>query len=378
MTLPSPGLVSETAPGSVISPLERRAAPWLVLIGGFLGAGKTTLMLAAANELQRRGLRSAVIVNDQGDALVDTLHSALHHVLNEEVTGGCFCCQFSDLLSRMERLRSHRPDVIFAEPVGSCTDIVSTVLRPLRDYRDSYRLAPLTVLVDPGRAEALLREEADENLSFLFRKQIDEADLICFSKSDVSPQVPDIGRTPIRQISAKTNQGVSAWLDEVLSGHLSVAKQPLEIDYAQYAQAEAMLAWLNLKAHIQTDIALPPSLILGPLLDALDSAFTNSGISIVHLKAIVNSESGFVKVAICSNGAVPSVEGMLDACPAKNHELLLNLRCIGNAERVRKIAELCLTQSGLKLTHVQTSCFHPAPPRPERRITHPAVIAIPG
>jgi Ni2+-binding GTPase involved in maturation of urease and hydrogenase len=345
-------------------------APRIVLVGGFLGAGKTTLMLAAAKELERRRLRSALILNDQGDALVDTRYADLHGVINEEVTGGCFCCRFSDLLSGMDKLRAHHPDVIFAEPVGSCTDIAATVLRPLQNYRENYRLAPFTVLVDPQRAEALLRGDADDNLAFLFRKQIEEADLICFSKSDISPQVPNLGQSGVRQISAKTNQGVTAWLDEVLSGEFSTGKESLDIDYAQYAQAEAALAWLNLQVRIESQVPVSPGFVLGPLLDALDSKFTSAAISIVHLKAIVNSESGFVKAALCSNGAVPMVDGMLDASPASNYELLLNLRCVGEAERVKWIVESCLLQSGFNLSDLQLNCFHPTPPRPERRYDH--------
>ena len=46
--------------------------PWVVLVGGFLGSGKTTLILAAARELERRGLRSAMVWNDQGGDLVDS------------------------------------------------------------------------------------------------------------------------------------------------------------------------------------------------------------------------------------------------------------------------------------------------------------------
>ena len=351
------------------SPVSARSAtPWVVLVGGFLGAGKTTLMLSAAQELAKRGLRSAVILNDQGEELVDTQYAALHHLANQEVKGGCFCCRFSELLSRMNKLRAHAPDLIFAEPVGSCTDIAATVLRPLMEYRETYRLAPLTVLVDPRRAEALLRDDADENLSFLFWKQIEEADLICFSKSDVAPRVPNVGRVGIRQVSAKTGQGVAAWLDEVLSGGVSAGQKSLKIDYAQYAQAEAALAWLNLQVQIESELPVPPSLLLGPLLDRLDREFTEAEISIVHLKAIVNAGSGYVKAALCANGADPIVEGMLDASPARKHELLLNLRCVGEVEPVRRIVENCLRQPGLKLANLQINCFHPAPPRPERRL----------
>ncbi len=146
--------------------------PWIVLIGGFLGAGKTTLLLAAAKELAMRGLRSAVILNDQGEALVDTEYASLQGLATGEVTGGCFCCKFSELVRVMGKLREHSPNVIFAEPVGSCTDISATILHPLHEYSEFYRVAPFTVLVDPKRAESMLRDDADPDLSFLFRKQL--------------------------------------------------------------------------------------------------------------------------------------------------------------------------------------------------------------
>src|SRR5579872_4488117 len=108
--------------------------PILVPLGGFLGAGKTTLILAASRILQSRGLRAAAILNDQGQNLVDTGFVAAHGIAADQVTGGCFCCRFSDLIDAAERLRAHSPDVIFAEAVGSCTDISATTLQPLKLY----------------------------------------------------------------------------------------------------------------------------------------------------------------------------------------------------------------------------------------------------
>ena len=177
--------------------------PWLVLVGGFLGADKTTLLLAAAKELERRGLRSAMIVNDQSESLVDTHYAALSGIRSEEVTGGCFCCRFSELVRTMEKLRDYAPHAIFAEPVGSCTDVVATVLRPLRDFRKQFRIAPFSVLVDPVRAAALMAEDADENLAFLFRKQLEEADLICFTKSDLDQEIPHLGSRAVRQLKSR-------------------------------------------------------------------------------------------------------------------------------------------------------------------------------
>lgn len=343
--------------------------PWIVLVGGFLGAGKTTLLMAAARELERRGLRSAVVLNDQSEGLVDTDYAQTNGMRSEEVTGGCFCCRFSELMRMMERLRAHAPDIIFAEPVGSCTDIAATTLHPLREYSELYRVAPFTVLVDPRRAEELLADHADKNLSFLFRKQLEEADLVCFTKSDVYPRVPAISTTrPVRQISAKTGQGVAAWLDEVLSGEIAAGSTILDIDYGQYAQAEAALAWLNVQVKVRPAIPSSPAMFLGPLLDALDAELTGAGIGIVHLKATVHSDTGFLKAAICANGERPVVEGTLDASPARNHHLLLNLRSLGAAGRVQEIVESNLKRLDAELIGLRVASFHPTPPKPERRV----------
>ena len=342
--------------------------PWVVVVGGFLGAGKTTLLLAAAGELEKRGMRSALILNDQGVDLVDTKYASLHGIPSGEVTGGCFCCKLSDLLSVMDRMREHAPDVIFAEPVGSCTDISATTLQPLREYADQYQLAPFTVLIDPVRARQLMAEDSDPNLRYLFDYQLQEADVVCFTKSDLKAELPAIKNSNIRQISAKTGQGVAAWLDEVLSGTLSVASKILTLDYADYARAEAALAWLNLRATIRVTEPVSGAVILGPLLERLDADFTLAHISIVHLKAIVQSNEGYLKAAVCANGQEPTVEGDLGASPAFTHELLLNLRAVGAAEEVRAVVERNLRQISGSLGEFEMACFHPAAPKPERRI----------
>jgi hypothetical protein len=349
--------------------------PWIVVVGGFLGAGKTTLLLAAARELERLGRRCAIILNDQGTALVDSRLAYLHNLKSGEVTGGCFCCRFSDLIDVAERLRVHAPEVIFAEPVGSCTDIIATVLRPFEEFRHFYRIAPFTVLVDPARAETLLQKSADSRLSFLFSKQIEEADLICYTKADLHSSLPDvissgaIGR-PVRRLSAATGQGVLPWLDEVLSGTLRSFDHSLEIDYQQYAQAEAALAWLNFQASFEPGIPASSALILGPFLDRLDQELTGAGISIVHLKMIVSSSHGYIKAAMCANGQEPQVEGTFDASPSARHDILLNLRTLGEPADTQRIVEEALARLEGRIENIELTCFSPAAPQPERRIAH--------
>jgi hypothetical protein len=343
--------------------------PWVIIVGGFLGAGKTTLLLAAAEEIKGRGLRPALILNDQGEDLVDTKYAGLHKLPTQEVTGGCFCCRFSSLIRAMDVLRDQSPDVILAEPVGSCTDIAATILQPLREYAESYRVAPFSVLVDPAMAATMLRDGADPHLRFLFTKQLQEADLVCLTKTDAHPEPTPLDGNGARRISAKTGAGVAEWLDEVTSGTLSSGTRLLEIDYQQYAEAEAALAWLNLQTSVQLSAPIAPADFLLAFLDELGSGFVANGISVVHLKAIAQTQSGFAKAAICFNGQKPQVEGPLDASPSSSHQLLLNLRAVGTAAEVQSIVQAHLDKAGSTPSGVRIACFHPAPPKPERRVT---------
>jgi hypothetical protein len=214
----------------------------------------------------------------------------------------------------------------------------------------------------------MLSRDADPDMRYLFDKQLQEADLVCFTKSDLSPEFPEIGAAHVRQLSAKSGQGVAAWLNEVLSGAIAIGDQELEIDYSDYARAEAALAWLNLRAVFEPGSLLSPALLLGPLLDHLDTGLTVAGIRIAHLKAIVTAPTGFLKAAICGNGQEPIVEGDLDASPAGKLELLLNLRAVGDPAEVRAIVEREINRLDSGLKQCAVDCFSPAPPVPQRRI----------
>ncbi len=340
--------------------------PILVPIGGFLGAGKTSLILAASRFLQARGSRPAAILNDQGNDLVDTAHVTLGGVPAAEVTGGCFCCRFSELAEQTERLIAASPDVIFIEPVGSCTDLAATVVRPLLSEAGSrYRVAPLTVLVDPGQLSVL---GSSSSMRFLFDKQIAEADVVVFNKSDLYPNPPHLpGHSP-RSLSAKTGFGIEAWLDEVLAGELTPGIKPLEIDYALYAQAEADLGWLNWSGLIELDRPVSPAELIGPWLDNLQSALSSRKAAIAHLKFLDHTGSSFLKAALTSGQTEPAVEGDLTAPASRLHDVRINLRALIGPHELKALfdGELLAVPGRKSITTFQ--CFSPLPPKPERRL----------
>lgn len=132
----------------------------LILVGGFLGAGKTTLIGKLVRDLQSGGLRCGVVTNDQAAGLVDTaLAETLDGARISEIAGGCFCCkldQLEELLTgQWQNDPSTCPDVIVAEPVGSCTDLIATVVLPLRRiYGEDVVISPFSVVLDGRRALA--------------------------------------------------------------------------------------------------------------------------------------------------------------------------------------------------------------------------------
>lgn len=351
------------------------ANPLLVLVGGFLGAGKTTLLLRAAARLRDRGLRAAIITNDQGRELVDTRLVNASGYAAEEIAGGCFCCRFSDFISAAERLRSFQPDVIFAEPVGSCMDISATILQPVKQlFGNRFRLAPFTVLVDPERARQLLQPEADVHFSYLFRNQLEEADLVCFTKADLYSELPEIPRVIAHRLSGRTGAGVDEWLDYVLAGDGTAGSRLLDIDYSKYAEAEAALGWLNWKANFRPRRPLAPATVVGPLLDRLAESLRQAGVEIAHLKIFDQASTGYIKAGICRSGEEPVVDGDLLASPSRQHELVLNLRA--KAEPQLLVALVGQATGGLPgtVSVVHRQSFRPSRPVPEHRSTTVEVI----
>src|SRR5712671_1135224 len=174
-----------------------------IMIGGFLGAGKTTSVARLAQKLIADGLKVGLITNDQGSELVDTAMLRARGFATEEIPGGCFCCRFNSLVDAAAKLTETTLPVVFiAEPVGSCTDLVATVTYPLRRmYGDDFKIAPLSVLVDPIRAQRIfgLAEggKFSEKVLYIYRKQIEEADLIVINKREL------LDAAALEQLTAK-------------------------------------------------------------------------------------------------------------------------------------------------------------------------------
>src|SRR5258708_4897538 len=114
-----------------------------IMVGGFLGAGKTTTLARPPRHYMQRGLNVGIVTNDQASDLVDTNTLRSQGFDVGEVAGSCFCCNFDGLMGTIENLgHERRPDVILAEPVGSCTALAATVAPPPHQLFDAPSTLP--------------------------------------------------------------------------------------------------------------------------------------------------------------------------------------------------------------------------------------------
>ncbi len=358
-----------------------------IMIGGFLGAGKTTAVAALAHRLTARGLRVGLITNDQGSELVDTAMLRSKGFATEEIPGGCFCCRFNSLVDAAGKLTdSTRPDVFIAEPVGSCTDLVATVTYPLRRiYGDRFLIAPLSVLVDPVRAERIFGLASggkfSEKVLYIYRKQLEEADLIVIGKSELLPAdrlqalnrrlAAEFPHAEIREVSVRQGRGVDEWFDRI-SEDEQIARAPMPVDYEIYAEGEALLGWLNATVQLAHPGGFDSSHVLRAL--AIDLQARLGGTEIGHLKMTLSPDRGLGDIAainLVRSDFIPELSLTLDE-PVESGQLIINLRAeadpaLLSAAVTAAVADLPNTTPGLttRLEHLEH--FRPGKPLPTHR-----------
>lgn len=362
-----------------------------IMVGGFLGAGKTTSILRLAEWLISRGLRVGLVTNDQGGGLVDTAIAAAHRMPVEEIVGGCFCCRFTSLVEAADSLvRETAPDVLIAEPVGSCTDLVATVTLPLEQiYGDRFTVAPMSVVVDPLRAERVLGLAAaklSEHVAYIYRKQLEEAEIVVINKCDlidtsrlelvrqalavVNPQAT------ILECSARDGIGLEPWFERLLTD-TSQAAAIAEIDYDRYALGESLLGWLNAEvrlgaADVTGDAEFDGNELLVAILSQIRETLAASGHEIAHLKGTLAMEGDPYELAAANLVRTADSAHLSHRLsePIDIGRLLVNLRAEADPENleraVREAVSTCVAMLPHEFLHLEH--FRPGRPVPTHRI----------
>jgi Ni2+-binding GTPase involved in maturation of urease and hydrogenase len=358
-----------------------------IMLGGFLGAGKTTTVSRLARHFLGHGLRVGVVTNDQAGDLVDTESLRAQGLSAEEVAGACFCCRFDELVERVSRLEeSSRPDVVLAEPVGSCTDLVATVIQPLKALHGGrFEVAPYAVLFKPSHGKKILRGEPagfSPKAAYIFRKQLEEADAIVLNRVDeLTPAEADevaaliqsaYPGVPVLRISARTGLGLGS-LTELLGQKGAFGRRILDIDYDVYAEGEAELGWLN--ATFRAASAQPADLdaVLLGALRALHSALPAEA-EVAHVKAVALSDGMFGVANLVATAGVPELS-LPSRQRASRFELVVNARVAMPPEELQRLVleavpAVCAA-AGARAELAGVQSFRPGRPTPTHRYAAP-------
>ncbi|AVO37149.1 CobW family GTP-binding protein [Pukyongiella litopenaei] len=149
----------------------------VVIVSGYLGAGKTTLINQFLREPQ--GLRATVLVNDFGAINIDA--ALIENADGETIalTNGCACCTIgNDLLGAARRVAEARPDLLIVEASG-----VSEPGRLAMLLRGVGALAPARILtlINGARARS---NATDKFVGRLFVSQIRNAHFISVNRDE--------------------------------------------------------------------------------------------------------------------------------------------------------------------------------------------------
>lgn len=372
----------------------------MVLVGGFLGAGKTTLIGRFSQWLDQEKLRVGLVTNDQGIGLMDTDSARRANSQGgvEEITGGCFCCRLDDLVGAVGRLdAASRPDVIVAEPVGSCTDLMATVILPLEKvYRMPFVLAPLSVVLDARRALATLGGRRDardfhRDVGYVFRKQIEEAEWLVVNKTDLL-EADDLADLQTRLahaypakrvfvVSGKTGEGLNLWFQALMSSR-SAPGDIMEVDYERYAYGEALLGWVNSEARCRAASGADGDFDWGAWLletgSRIAAGLAENGHEVGHFKMSVEAVgkrwrlhqvmSGEIPNLYEEDGAGPTGESG-DSRSSSECRLLVNLRAEGQAEVLESIVDqVFISQNQVTVEFLDRAAFQPGKPQPTHRV----------
>lgn len=196
-------------------------------VAGFLGCGKTTLMLRLSRRLANDGERKvALVVNEIGEIPVDGKIIEESGMQVKDIGGGCICCEVAATFAKtLYRLyKDFRPDHVLVEPTGVAVPHQVKLASRMGGRDAKLSLGPAIVLFDATRPAELLDMHM---LGQLVTTQVKDADIIAVSKVDAvdaaaeqeaSAKVREINSAAgVLPLSSFTGLGVDKLVEHILA-----------------------------------------------------------------------------------------------------------------------------------------------------------------
>ena len=287
------------------------------VMSGFLGAGKTTSMIALAGAISGRYGTAAILANDLGASnVVDADYTETTDILTTRITGDCICYQHENLVDKLNQLVSGGAKYIFSDIPGCGIGALDNVYLQLEDREPGeFELMPFTCIVDPERLRMIMPEAAHLNLPgemrFLLDAQMAEADLIVLNKKDlltgdelqarldfIRAAYPD---TPVMAMSALTGEGVAEVADYLISHKAAAAHREIGYGSEEFIAAETLLSWYNCRVFLaeRDDKNVDFNAVVADIFEGIREGLRANNGNVPHLKMFAaGDDADFIKASL--------------------------------------------------------------------------------
>lgn len=277
-----------------------------MVTSGFLGAGKTTSMIAFANCINKRYGKAAILANDLGASnIVDADFTATTDILTTSITGNCICYQHENLVDKLHQFQTNGATVILSDIPGCGIGALDNVYLQLEKREPGeFDLMPFTCIVDPERLRMIMPEAAQINLPtemrFLLDAQMAEADLIVLNKKDllskeeiekrvefIRTAYPD---TPVMVMSALTGDGVDEVVDYLMTHKAAAEHREIGYGSEAFMAAENLLSWYNRRIFLEQkdDKNIDFNEVIKDIFEEIRKGLKKTGNNVPHLKAFAS------------------------------------------------------------------------------------------
>ena len=173
----------------------------IIVVGGFLGSGKTTVLVRLGTYYSSIGKSVGIIVNEVGEIGIDGDVISQYGLETKEITSGCICCSLKVSLraTLLLMIENYHPDVIIIESTGVAYPGAIRDEIMLMNLPVDYDMAPLLTLFDGSRFKQILKE-----IKNFAAQQLAQAEVIAVSKTDlIDPSMLPIIEAAVQQINPK-------------------------------------------------------------------------------------------------------------------------------------------------------------------------------
>lgn len=278
------------------------------IISGFLGAGKTTAMLALSGYYAQKGVECALIANDLGECdMVDAAYSRRQGASVRAMPGGCICYRTRELAQVLDETFAAGAELVLSDIPGCGVGALDHVYRERAG--DDTELAPFVVVVAPEQLPLLSDDDAfyrihlPRDMGEILRAQLLEADAAVLNKIDtVTPEETEKAVALIRgvcpgievfPVSARTGEGIGALGDYILASRAALDQPEGLGDLEALEAPEDRLCWYDCRYYVKVCCDdFSPDDYLSDLMETARYTFAAMNANTPHMKLFASGGEG--------------------------------------------------------------------------------------